>query len=411
LAYLRDVPPLSYLIAFLRLALSFGRVRWMLGKINPDVIVLFEDNVSDFTRLVGAAASRRNIPYVVLPTTIPNPREAASFFRASTAHTLTGTVARWVAHRWPQWKYDFDGHVMLRLTPPEIIAMRVLGLDCPTPWILNSGQAAAICVEGPATKRIYQRFGVDARQLADTGSVVDDVLFEVSRDCIERRVALMRDFGIRPGRMLVVVAFPPNQFAARWTSTFEYASFEQLVDGWLQALSPLLGSVDILISPHPRLDPAALKPLQAVGCHVFENPTEELVPLADIFVASISATIRWALALGIPVINYDCYRYRYDDFKPAPGMLLVEDQTAFGLALRRLCTSSTAYAELREKQQADGFNWGFIDGQFSARFRDLLTAVSQSSDREIRVTMLKQLGRRLTATSVRNAFSPELKAA
>ncbi len=34
-----------------------------------------------------------------------------------------------------------------------------------------------------------------------------------------------------------------------------------------------------------------------------------LVPLCSLYVASVSATIRWAIACGKPVVNYDVYRF------------------------------------------------------------------------------------------------------
>ena len=39
-----------------------------------------------------------------------------------------------------------------------------------------------------------------------------------------------------------------------------------------------------------------------------------LVAISDMYVASVSSTIRWAILAGIPVINYDVYQYGYEDF-------------------------------------------------------------------------------------------------
>ena len=64
--------------------------------------------------------------------------------------------------------------------------------------------------------------------------------------------------------------------------------------------------------------------------------TAELVPLCDVFVASISSTIRWAIACGKPVVNYDVYRYRYTDFIGVEGVLTCEEQDEFVSVLRRL---------------------------------------------------------------------------
>ena len=177
-----SLAPLSYVTAFLRCGYRRMRAHGMVKKSAADVIVLFEDNIGNFTRFIGAAAARMNVPYVVMPTTIPNPREAAGFFRSSKAHAASGWLARLIARRWPQWAYDFDGHRMLRLSPADIIAMRALGVDNAKPWVLNSGQASAVCAESTANRRIDERLGVEARQIATIGNLVDDVLFDASRD-------------------------------------------------------------------------------------------------------------------------------------------------------------------------------------------------------------------------------------
>jgi UDP-N-acetylglucosamine 2-epimerase len=248
------------------------------------------------------------------------------------------------------------------------------------PW----ANTISSCAESAANKSIYQRLGVDERQLTITGSQIDDTLYEVSRHRAERVRALALKMGFDPDRMLIVVAFPPDQFGAPSTNTFEYTSFTKLIDGWLQALAQFSSTVNIVLRPHPRLDPEILKPFEQAGCHVFSGLTEEIVPLADVFVASISATIRWALALGIPVINYDCYRYRYDDYNGAQGMLLVEDRHAFAAALHEVC-SNGAVKKIRDQQKSDSASWGCIDGQFSKRFLRLLRAVSRAPDDPISV--------------------------
>jgi hypothetical protein len=384
-AFLRNAPPLGYLIALVLCAYWRARAQAMLGRLRPDVIVLFEDNIGGFTRYIGAAAARRKIPYVVLPTTIPNPREPATFFRRSKAHSASGLIGKFLARRAPEWIYEFDGYRMLRLPSADILAMRVLGVEHAKPWVLNSGQAAAICAESPASRAIYERLGIARQQLALTGSLVDDTLFAMRREREGRRRALETELALPSGRLLVVVAFPPDQFAARWQRDFEYGSFEELVTGWREALAPLAGSVNIVMRPHPRLSPGGLETFVPAGCRVITRPTEEIVPLADVFVASISATIRWALGLGIPAINYDCYRYHYEDYNGAQGMVLVEDRHSFASVLREISLDAAARNRLSAKAMLDRVNWGLMDGGFSKRFLALLQKIARAPEDAVTV--------------------------
>src|SRR5262245_55885463 len=62
-----DVLPLRLLVQRLRARRNLANADAMLDATAPDAIVLFEDNVEDVTRILGATAARRGIPYVVLP--------------------------------------------------------------------------------------------------------------------------------------------------------------------------------------------------------------------------------------------------------------------------------------------------------------------------------------------------------
>ena len=171
--------PLRILVQFRQAQHHRAHADAIIRQAAPDAIVLFEDNVGDATRFLGAAAAARDIPYVVLPTTIPNPREPANVYRHARSHAAVGFAARYVARRWPEWTYEFEGRKLLRLPVPAILALKFVRADIPTPWILNSGQARAICVESRATQSIYRRLGFGDNQLALTGSPVDDTLYEV----------------------------------------------------------------------------------------------------------------------------------------------------------------------------------------------------------------------------------------
>jgi hypothetical protein len=103
-----------------------------------------------------------------------------------------------------------------------------------------------------------------------------------------------------------------------------------------------------------------------------------LIPLCDYYVASISATIQWAIACGKPVINYDICRYRYTDYLGLKGVLTVEEQDQFLDLLRRMATDSEFRNEIAALQKADAPRWGKLDGKAGQRivelFHDLIEA-------------------------------------
>jgi hypothetical protein len=90
-------------------------------------------------------------------------------------------------------------------------------------------------------------------------------------------------------------------------------------------------------------------------------------------VASVSSTIRWAIACGKPVINYDVYRYRYTDFLNIDGVLVTEEYEQFRGWIRGLTGDADQLEALRQRQMRAARRWGFLDGRCSERILKVLT--------------------------------------
>ncbi len=114
---------------------------------------------------------------------------------------------------------------------------------------------------------------------------------------------------------------PPDQFAIGRGSECEFPDFAALVEAWASLLGGVADRFAIVVRPHPRVAVEALEPFRGKGIAIVSDDTAGLVPLCDLYLASISATIRWAIACGRPVVNYDVYGYRYLDYADVPGVL------------------------------------------------------------------------------------------
>jgi hypothetical protein len=132
---------------------------------------------------------------------------------------------------------------------------------------------------------------------------------------------------------------------------------------------------NVLVRPHPRISLTRFDHFGAPNVRYTSQPTAELVPLCDLYVASISATIRWAIACGIPVINYDAYRYRYGDYDSAAGVISVESLPDFRDQLTRFANDPAFAVDLTQRQESVMRHWGIVDDKLGERFAALATAV------------------------------------
>ena len=148
------------------------------------------------------------------------------------------------------------------------------------------------------------------------------------------------------------MAFPPDfLYLTGGRPECDFKTYEELTHFWLETLKKIKGH-NIIIALHPSVVRETMLHLETERIKIASAGTAALVPLCDLFVASVSSTIRWAIAAGKPVVNYDVYRYRYTDYLKVPGVILVEEQRAFEAVMLRLADDPDFFAEMRRKQEA-----------------------------------------------------------
>jgi len=170
----------------------------------------------------------------------------------------------------------------------------------------------------------YQCLGVSADKLVKTGSLSDDVIHA-------NRVGT-------DSRSTILCAFPPNQLSAIGLDV-EFADYRAMADFWIGYLKRT--GWRIIVRPHPAMPKPDVDMLRSPGAEISTSHTAALVPQCDLFVASVSSTIRRALAMGEPVLKYDVFRYAYHDFDDAPAVMTVNDKASFAESLMRLTSGAS----------------------------------------------------------------------
>ena len=347
----------------------------LVRRVNPDVVVVLEDNCEGLTGFVTDASRRLRRPLLVVPCFIPNPDEPAKYYQHDRSHWISGLIGWCVASVWSHWEHQYDGVALLRLPAETIILYGLVGRRVVRPWILNSGFAAAIAVESETSRRRYIQLGFRASKLHLVGDGLSDELFKHSCFAEKHGVAVRSRYFEDPTKPLIVCAFPPDQYEESPNPAFEYQSYDTLAAGWFDAFRVLGESSNVLVCVHPRMAVGTLQRLESPSVRLAAGHLHEVLPHADIFVASASTTIGWALSLGIPVINYDCYRFGYADFRAASGVVHITDRVAFSAALREILGGGLAV--LTRKAVDEASDWGLVDGGYQRRLAGLLVEVAQ----------------------------------
>jgi hypothetical protein len=239
--------------------------------------------------------------------------------------------------------------------------------------MMNRGYANRIAIENEVLLDYYRRAGIPTSKMEVVGSVHDDLLAGFLADRENARAALGRELSIDLDRPLWVIGGCPNQLGGS-APGFDFARIEGMVEHIVRCLEPMADRVTIVVRPHPNY----LHLADLFGEHGISSTTIEtarLIALADGYIAFASATIRWAIACGVPTVNYDVFHYDYDDFDDVPGVLPAASPEEFRLAVARLDPAGPEREILQARIDEEKGNWATLDGRSLDRIEALIESL------------------------------------
>lgn len=323
-----------------------------------DAMLIPEDIVGNLWPVAIKAGHLAGIPTVVFPYTLANKEEAFQSLKDQPSYqSKRNEIA---AMLYPRWRLAERGEDLVRLPSAHIFAHQRLGIAPPDPWMMNSGYADVICVDSHASFDYFHAAGIPAAQMRIVGSVSQDQMFQRRQNRATSLATLRNELKLTGSKPILLVSGCPNQLVAP-VPFCEFASIGDVAAYVGESLAPLTAHYHVLVRPHPNY-PEFGAMLQWFGVAATMVPTSSLVPLADVFVAFASATIRWAIACGIPTVNYDVFHYGYADFAAAKGVATISGSAEFRSLLRALVPGSDPLRTLAADAAEDSAYWSLMDG-------------------------------------------------
>lgn len=353
------------------------------SHLNPNLVVLPEMNWGYSHAIFIDYCRCNNVPLLILPYTIAGRQEWIASFKDDNECQVEGVFKRLVALAYPKWTLEF-GERKLILPLRWILSCELMAVEPSDPWLTNSGPFGCVAVDNEITRDFYQQEGIDVTNWKVLGSLVEDRLYQVGRNKETHKRQLAGHYRVMAEKRWVVIAIPPDQFDSVNTESLQFNNYQALSKAIVEGVTQATGNGwDVIINLHPRCDRRSACVLEEAGGILVEESLETLLPLADIFVASVSATIRWAIACGIPTINFDVYRYRYKDFKSFPGVIEVFDYEDYLQQFRKMIETPGWLLCLREMQRQDSDRLFKLDGHGKARTLALVSdLMAQGEDRD-----------------------------
>lgn len=343
----------------------------VLAETTPCAVAAGGDRGAGFEIPLLAAASRAGIPSVVVPFAISDPQGGVRIRRGNPLYRAAGRHAsgpnRRIVRRFPDqaWGNGEDRYLFFSAAQTQVYASRKM-LPA-NPWWLGGGLSSILAVGGEADAAAACRGGVDPQKIRVTGQPSHDLLYGAYVDRARTRADLTSGLALDSSRPLVVCAVPHLAEHGLATPSEHGKEIEYL----LSALAS--EPANVVLSLHPKSDRARYERVaEQFGARIAEQSLSSLLPAADIFVATFSSTVRWALLCGVPALVVDFYDLGYDIFAHYEGVELVSRRELFASAYRRVLPTGDAWMRLHEGAARDAPAIAPFDGMACRRVADLL---------------------------------------
>jgi hypothetical protein len=351
---------------------STDHIKNLLHTIKPTYLILGGDMPGYDSALYIKEAKKLRIRSFIIPSTMSNGKEQAEIYFPDCHYHAANTSHKILALIFKSWSKEYRGILLFRVPIGRLLAIKFFQIDVENPWTFNSTNADIVFLESRAMKDYYGAVGLTSKNLIVTGSPTCDLLYQVHADLNGIKTRLCAKYRLAEYEKVILLALPPDFFyvvGGRPQSV--YASHAEVID-FFSRLIRSYQSVRWIISLHPAMSKVDYDMLELAGATIIDEPAYQLLPLCDIYLATVSSTIRWAIACGVPVINYDFYRYRYDDFEAVDGVLYAASEEVFHLFLEALLKQTAFFEAIRRQQKLSAIQWGQLDGQCCERINNVI---------------------------------------
>jgi hypothetical protein len=189
---------------------------------------------------------------------------------------------------------------------PIANALDKFGVLTKNPYVMGSGCSDILCLNNQYYKDLYVGRGVDEKKIRVVGDGSYDLIYIQYSKKEEVRQKISKKYSSNSNKKLVIIALPQlgEHNILSWKEHWEEINF------LMNSLSKL--NQNILISLHPKMDKNKYKFLEdKCNCTILDERLADVLPIADMFVATFSSTVVWSVLCGIKTVVVDFYGLNY----------------------------------------------------------------------------------------------------
>ncbi len=346
----------------------FFRAQIIFNKFSPDVILANSDRSSGiepmFLKIARKKKVRIIIPFYVNYSDMNGCVKTRLNRPLCTVSKNSPIITKYFAkkYRYPQ-VIESDKKEILFFEPSKLFFHDKLGTLSDNPWYMGNGLSDVLCIASRVACEEYHARGVCEKKIR----IVGDIIYDRLRTNYLRRTEIKKDvikkYDLNKDRRIIIIALP--QLAQH--------GFLSEKEHWneINYLVRKTTNVDcsVLLSLHPRMNPENYTFLEKqYNCRILAERLYAVLPIADLFIATYSSTVTWAVLCGINTIVVDFYNLNliyHDALETVKTIKIRED---FVPQIERMLTEEQDFSQDWHKLARDLV----YDGRTIERYRDLL---------------------------------------
>jgi len=249
---------------------------------------------------------------------------------------------------------------------PIINALDKVGTLTKNPWFMGGGSSDILCLPNEHMKKHYVKNGIDINKIKVIGDISYDQLYLGYKKKIEIKKEIQEKYDLDLKVKTIIVSLP--QLAEH--NILPWDIHWQEINFLIQSLDSL--NQNILLSLHPKMDRSSYVFLEKkFNCKILEEKLVDVLPIADMFVATFSSTVFWSIICGIKTVVIDFYGLEYKTYDFLSSIRKVKDREIFQSTLNNTLHETIDFSEDWIQLSKDKV----FDGKTIQRYVDLIKEV------------------------------------
>ena len=304
---------------FLQLRRKHRVAKKLARSLTPVCAIVSQERPYQFLPVLKALKDLR-IPTILMLAADSSPEQTAwarrgDHFRKSVLKTSISAILNRLVQLWlPSQIYKSPWGNAIFYPPSRILLLRMMGMLPNNPWYQGTNFVDYIVISGSDEAAIYAEAKVEPSKLLYFGTQELDILHENKLKDEQIRHELIAQYNLDSNKKILIVSLPRLREQALTSESVHWQAINDILD----VLSRQ--NYNVMVSMHPNSDLSLYTWIEnKYQVQILRKPLQDILVAADIFVASYSSTIRWAIGLGIPVINLDFWGFNWKLYENLTG--------------------------------------------------------------------------------------------